>query len=429
MSADDAQQAVVNQDLSINPAGIGAGIDVVEGATAIGVDAIADDQNAVAIGREAVSTGGDATVIGAEAVGSSRWNTVIGYEAGSPQNGNNVVLVGRETEARGQGAVSVGEEARANARRTVAVGRNADALAKSALALGFESQATATGAIALGRGTTTTDENTLSIGNRDYLLTSGRSLRFPETTGRERLLNKPVSAGKPAGTAVGFDLSVGNTSVIDVAANADGAGGVEDVAVTVDGDFLVTGTQAFDTVDADAITIESDTGELAFQADSTTSPPTVDLGDGQTRNLTLADGETVGFAPDSGITTLASLPVTSDAVNGDKQSLGVSISGQTVLRTAARADGVGGVKATSRKVEFGGTLLPIGDPGTVNIGTPDDHFGEIHVTKVVTHSPEARSFQTAWSHVREYDSGSMEVDEMLASVIRVLQEWDARLPE
>lgn len=270
----------INQALGINPLVAGLGARAVDGSTAIGVEARSDNRNATAIGRNAQALGPDTTAIGTETTAPTNWNTVIGYEAGSFENGENVVIIGRKAEAQGNNGVAVGETARANGADATALGRNADALSPQSFAAGFDSSATAEGAIAIGEGTSNTVPDSVDIGPRDYVVSDGNSLTYPAGTGTQTLLEKPTDGSQTAGAPVGYTLSVGGQTVVEVFAEADGAGGVQNARLEVPVSLAVEGdtTQVDDVVTGD-ILVEDGSQVTQFRLDATATPPVADFGD------------------------------------------------------------------------------------------------------------------------------------------------------
>jgi hypothetical protein len=374
---------------------------------AIGRDSIANNQNNTALGREAEATGGDATALGNETTAPSRWNTVIGYEAGADEdtvglepNGENVVLVGRKSQASGDNAVAIGEISRANGNNSTAVGRGTQAFGddssvfgqgsvingigstivgqgvtvnvSDATAVGTDVTVSADGATGIGRGTTTTAENSTAIGNgaeangvnavaigtgsvadrdnvysfgdRDVNLPTGRSFIYPEDAGSQTIVNIPVTDAPAAGTAQEYKFEVAGESIFEVAAEADGVGGIQNKVARIRGSFDIRGgnDSLADIVSGD-ISIVDQEGTEQVGLDATSDPVIIDLHNNRVNNFGLQNGESITYAPDAGAQRLANIN-TDGASENSEESISIGINENNIFKAYGEADGVGGVK-------------------------------------------------------------------------------------
>jgi len=374
---------------------------------AIGRDSIANNQNNTALGREAEATGGDATALGNETTAPSDWNTVIGYDAGADEetvglepNGKNIVLVGRKAQASGDNGVAIGEISRANGNNSTAVGRGTQAFAdnssvfgqgstvdgsgatvvgqnvtvteNNATSIGTDVTVSAPGATGIGRGAVATAENATAVGNgaeanglnslaigngvvvdqdnsysfgdRNVILPLGRSFLYPEDAGSQTIANIPVTDSPAAGTAQEYKFEVGGESIFEVAAEADGSGGIQNKVARIKGSFDIRGDgdDLPDIISGD-ISIVDDSGTEQIGLDATSDPIVIDFNDNRVNNFGLRNGESVTYIDDAGSQRLADINVDAAAENAE-ESISIGINQNNILKAYGQSDGVGGVK-------------------------------------------------------------------------------------
>ncbi|EGQ44107.1 MAG: hypothetical protein J07AB43_01660, partial [Candidatus Nanosalina sp. J07AB43] len=391
----------LNADTLPDTVGIGRNV-VATGtdSTATGTGAIANNGRTVAYGKGAEATGQDATAIGTETTAPSNWNTVIGYDAGSSFNGENVVLVGRKSEARGNDTVAIGEDATANGNQSTAVGRGTEALKQSASAFGQGTKAngaattvvgqgvtveadnatsigtgvdvTGDGATGVGRGTIATAQDSTAIGNgaeangvnsvaigtgstanrdnvysfgdRDVNLPLGRSFLYPEDAGSQTIVNIPVTDSPAAGTAQEYKFDIGGESILEIAAEADGAGGIQKKVARIKGSFDIRGGNdgLADIVSGDISIVDQD-GVEQIGFDATSDPIIVDLHNNRVNNFGLRTGESVTYTSDAGAQRLANINADAAAENSE-QSISIGIDQNDIFKAYGESDGAGGIK-------------------------------------------------------------------------------------
>lgn len=254
----------------------------------IGRDSEATRQRTTALGENARALGINATVVGNEAIGSANWNTVIGYDAGSFSNGENIVLIGRKVEAQGDDSVAIGESARANGQRTVALGKATSALGDESVvfgqsssatssgttiigqgttinvsestaigsnvvingskstAVGFDAEVSATNSTAVGNGVTVTQDDTFSFGDRNINVPENRSLLYPPNSGETTLVDFEITKSLSSGITQSYSLDIGGESVLVIASESDGQGGITNKRLEFPGNFnLPDGVNTF----------------------------------------------------------------------------------------------------------------------------------------------------------------------------------------
>lgn len=294
-------------DITQDPVQFGVGADASgQDATAVGVDAIANNANTAAFAEGAEATGGDATALGRGAIAPANWNTVVGYDAGAVDNGENVVIVGRQATATGDNGVAIGEIAQADANNATAVGRGTTALgadaaafgqaadasgarstavghtatvsADDATAVGENAEASGDGAVAIGQNTTVSTPDTFGFGPRDVQLDDGNSVVYPTGLGQQVAINKPADGSIAAGNPIGYQFQVDGTIIAEVYAESDGAGGIQNARLDVPVDLAVDGsTTEVDNVVTGDITIEDGGGVEQFRFDATVNPKVADF--------------------------------------------------------------------------------------------------------------------------------------------------------
>jgi len=378
---------LANNPIRLDPVEIGQGASTVDGATAVGVNALTDDQNSAAFGSGAEALGRDATALGTESQAPANWNTAVGYDAGSAQNGENVVIVGRKAEAQGNNAVAVGEIARATGNRATAVGRGADALAvnasafgqgvvasaidasaygqgsaataeaatafgqgavadaPNATALGVDATATADGALALGRDTTVAQVNTFGFGPRDFEIDAGNTVVYPVGTGQQVLVDKPQDGSQPAGDPIGYQLAIAGTTIAEMYAESDGAGDVQNPRLDIPVNLTVDGqtTQVDDVVTAD-ITIEDGGGVEQFRFDATADPKVADFHDNRVSNFGLKAGETLTYPNGAASQTFIDKVQDGTQAAGTPVGYSFDVAGTSIAEMYAESDGAGGTQ-------------------------------------------------------------------------------------
>ena len=159
--------------------------------------------------------------------------------------------------------VEVGENATATEPRSMAVGVDATALAEGAVVIGDDSQLDVVDAA--------------SVGDRDIFLVDGRSVTFPADQGSQTLADLPVTGDAPEGETHSILFTVADEAVAEMFAEADGAGGIQNVSLNLPGDLnVVDGTatlhdlhsQSIEVSDSDGnsvVALEGDTALTALQ--------------------------------------------------------------------------------------------------------------------------------------------------------------------
>lgn len=131
--------------------------------------------------------------------------------------------------------------------------------------------------------------------------------------------------------------------------------------------------------------------------------------------------------PSSGAVSL--LELTDTSTNDDFRAT-LTSAGVFVLSTADSSSGTTTshfrLDPAATETTVGATIVP-NTNATHQIGTASLHFNEMHATQFITHSPEARSPETAWASLDDYESGSMEIEEKVADLIAVVKEQRAEI--
>jgi len=117
-----------------------------------------------------------------------------------------------------------------------------------------------------------------------------------------------------------------------------------------------------------------------------------------------------------------------DAANGDVRAAnGASIQ----ARNAADTADFGITFNANDKVETSASVVPDA-AGTKDVGTSTTHFNEMHAADFISHSPSPRDSRVAWQTLDDYTEhgyGSMNMAEMIANLITVVDEQQAQIEE
>lgn len=123
--------------------------------------------------------------------------------------------------------------------------------------------------------------NATGIDIGDIDLTAGAGsipITFTTDAGQKTLVNLPVSADATQGDAMAYDLQVDGQRILNVFAEADGAGGIQNARVTIPVDLVVDGdTTEVDNVVTGDITLEDGATNEQFRLDATANPPLADF--------------------------------------------------------------------------------------------------------------------------------------------------------
>jgi hypothetical protein len=128
--------------------------------------------------------------------------------------------------------VTAGSGAQSTDSTGTAVGSDAFAGGVDSAAFGRGARAEADQSAALGAGVTNARQNAVAFGDRDYIVSPGRQLLYPETAATETLANLLVADGEAQGTEQSYDLQIDGQTILQILAEADGAGGLQNLLAT-----------------------------------------------------------------------------------------------------------------------------------------------------------------------------------------------------
>lgn len=197
----------------------------------------------------------------------------------------------------------------------------------------------------------------------------------------------------------GHDHSEGGLTAIPNA-------GLANSSVTVAGNAVSLGGSIAVSVD--------DLSDVASSTESAGDLPIWNATAGEYQNAALTGGNAISVTNADASVTLA---VPTDGIQTDEIDLSIAptwTGGHTF-------DG---------GITMGGNILPDAN-ATRSVGTAATHFNEMHATSFITHSPEPRSLAAAVESIRSYarDYGSMDMAEMIADLVTVVQEQQLMLEE
>ena len=368
--------------------------------TAVGNNARALSQNTTAFGQDAKADGVDATALGKEALAPNNWNTVIGFQAGSVSNGANIVLIGRKSKGEGDDVVAIGENAIANGDRSTvvgkatevtadnasafgqgstvqgigatvvgqdvdveddyatavgtnltasapgatAVGRGSVATAEDSTAVGRGAEANGVNSLAIGKGSVVNQDDTYSFGDRNIRLPIGKSFLYPENPGPQSIVNIPITDDANDGDPQGYSFDIAGNSIIEIAAEADGAGGIKNEVARIRASFdLRGGGDDIADIITGNISIRDSEGDEKFRLDATQDPPIIDLHNNRVNNFGLRLGESITYEPDAGAQRLANINLDGASENAE-ESLSLGINEVDIFKAYAESDGTGAIK-------------------------------------------------------------------------------------
>jgi hypothetical protein len=159
----------------------------------------------------------------------------------------------------------------------VEVGKNATTSGDGAVAVGVNTSALADGAIALGDDTSLNVVDAASVGDRDIFLTDGRSLVFPEDQGSQTVADIPISGDSPAGTEHSILFTIAGTEALEIFAEADGSGGVQNLNLNLPGGIDADGDIDVADIIGEAIEISDGGGNTFFAVDANAADTAIKL--------------------------------------------------------------------------------------------------------------------------------------------------------
>lgn len=134
------------------------------GGLAIGLNAMANDNNSIAIGTGALATSSNqATAIGPSSNAAGYQSVALGY--GSKTSNNGALALGFEAETSGYLAAAVGKGTKASSNNAMALGNGASATNQQSIALGYESLSGGQNATAIGYQAKTSQSNAIVLGS------------------------------------------------------------------------------------------------------------------------------------------------------------------------------------------------------------------------------------------------------------------------
>lgn len=159
-----------------------------------------------------------------------------------------------------------------------AIGVGARAEAEDAVAVGNNAVAGAEGSVAFGPSTEVAEAFVFAFGDRDLLLDPDSEIRLRDNSPSLTLANTHSTDEVDSGKTIGYSFDVGGETVLDVRADADGEGGVENARVVIPGDLTVDGEkQSGDTSISSVVDVQDSTETTQFLIDATSSPPSADF--------------------------------------------------------------------------------------------------------------------------------------------------------
>lgn len=160
----------------------------------------------------------------------------------------------------------------------VDIGSNSTASGADSMAVGVNASALADGSIALGDDSTVDVANAAGVGDRDILITNGRKAIFPADQGTQELVNLPITDNAPEGEDHYILFSVADETALEIQAEADGLGGVQNLALNIPGDLDVgSGAVSAGDITGDSVTIEDSNGNSVVVLDGDTANTALQL--------------------------------------------------------------------------------------------------------------------------------------------------------
>jgi len=311
-------------------------------AVAIGEVSRANGNQSTAVGRDTDALDDNASVFGQGSTADGLGTTVVGQ--GVTVEADEATSVGTEVNVSGVRATGVGRNSIASAPDAVAIGEGAEASAEKASALGKGAIATGQNSLAIGNDTQVTQDNTYSFGDRNVNLPLGRSFLYPEDAGSQTIVNLPVTDAPAAGTDQEYKFEIAGESIFEVAAEADGSGGIQNKVARIKGSFDIRGggDSLADIVSGNISIVDPD-GNEQVGLDATSDPVKIDLHNNRVNNFGIRSGESITYPTDTGSETFVDFTI-SDPSNNSEQSYAFSVGGNSVVRVFSEGDGAGGLK-------------------------------------------------------------------------------------
>lgn len=187
---------------------------------------------------------------------------------------DDAVALGPSSTADTEDAIAIGDSASSTGTDTVALGVGASASASDGVAIGPGADASSANGVAIGRGASTSEDSEIVFGDGSSNVfairpgTSGEIIdlqnsveiydmdnqtlsvttQFADDAGTTTLVDQSVTSSPAAGTAQTISLSVDSNSFVDLYAEADGSGGIQNAEIQLPNYGLGLGGNTLDNV-------------------------------------------------------------------------------------------------------------------------------------------------------------------------------------